>query len=268
MQTPAKLRGNGRLPADGIGCVDNAPFPGAPSPMQVAVLDDDVHQLEFLSHVVEALGHASHRFTTGAALLQALQSATFDLMLVDWELPDMTGVEVVGALRAKRGPRTPVIFVTHRNEERDVVQALVAGADDYLVKPVRSAELKARMMALVRRAYPDSDAAFQHGDFLLQPASRMAYHKGQPVELKQREFELAHCLFTHLGQLLSRAYLMQTVWGRDADIPTRTLDTHISAVRSKLGLRPERGYRLSAVYGHGYRLEAIVPAQPTTAVDA
>ena len=240
--------------------------------MQVAVLDDDSHQLEFLSHAVEALGHAYHRFSTGTALLHALQRSTFDLILIDWELPDMTGVDVLRTLRAKHGARTPVIFVTHRDEERDVVQALIAGADDYVVKPVRSAELKARMLALLRRVYPHEDTALRHGDFLLQPSSRTAHYNGQPLELKQREFELAHCLFAHLGQLLSRTYLMQTVWGRDADIPSRTLDTHISAVRTKLGLRPERGYRLSAVYGHGYRLETVPTIQsteqPTSTSDA
>jgi DNA-binding response OmpR family regulator len=230
--------------------------------MQIAVLDDDAAQLELLARTVEALGHACHRFSSGAALLQALQRATFDLMLLDWELPGMSGVDVLRTLRAKHGTHTPVIFVTHRDEERDVVQALMAGADDYVVKPVRSAELKARILALMRRVLPEEEAALRHGDFLLQPSSRSAYYKGQPVELKQREFELAHCLFAHLGQLMSRAYLMQTVWGRDADLPTRTLDTHVSAVRSKLGLRPERGYRLSAVYGHGYRLETIAAPQP------
>lgn len=240
--------------------------------MQVAVLDDDSHQLGFLSHAVEALGHACHRFSTGAALLHALQRSTFDLMLIDWELPDMTGVDVLRTVRAKHRTHVPVIFVTQRDEERDVVQALLAGADDYVVKPVRSAELKARMLALLRRVYPNEDAPLRHGDFLLQPSSRAAYHNGQPLALKQREFELAHCLFTHLGQLLSRTYLMQTVWGRDADIPSRTLDTHISAVRTKLGLRPERGYRLSAVYGHGYRLETVPTIQsaeqPTSTSDA
>lgn len=240
--------------------------------MQVAVLDDDSHQLDFLSNAVAALGHACHRFSTGAALLHAVQRSSFDLMLVDWELPDMTGVDVLRTLRAEHRTHTPVIFVTHRDAERDVVQALMAGADDYVVKPVRGAELKARMLALLRRVYPDEDTVLRHGDFVLLPTSRSVSYGGQPLELKQREFALAHCLFTHLGQLLSRAYLMQTVWGRDADIPSRTLDTHISAVRTKLGLRPERGYRLSAVYGHGYRLETVAPVQsaapPATKRDA
>jgi len=227
--------------------------------MQVALLDDDHHQLDVLTRAVETLGYTGHRFATGGALLQALQRATFDLMLVDWELPDMPGLDVLRTLRSRHGVRTPVIFVTHRDDERDVVQALTAGADDYVIKPVRGAELKARMLALLRRSYPGDDAGLRHGGFLLQPATGTAFFEGEPIELKQREFDLALCLFRQLGQVLSRAYLMQTVWGRGEDLPTRTLDTHISAVRSKLGLRPERGYRLSAVYGHGYRLEVIAP---------
>jgi DNA-binding response OmpR family regulator len=228
--------------------------------MQVAVLDDDFHQLDLLCNAAQALGYTSHRFSTGAALTQALPRATFDLFLVDWELPDMSGLDVLRALRSRHRVQAPVIFVTHRGDERDVVQALSAGADDYVVKPVRSAELKARMLAQLRRIHPQAAQELRHGDFVLQPGSRSVYYLGQPIELKQREFELAQCLFVHLGQLLSRSYLMQTVWGIDADVPTRTLDTHISAVRSKLGLRPERGYRLGAVYGHGYRLESIATA--------
>jgi DNA-binding response OmpR family regulator len=225
--------------------------------MQIAVLDDDAHQLDLLSQAVESLGHASHRFSTGVSMLQAVQRTTFDLMLIDWELPDTAGIDVLRTLRGAYRAQWPVIFVTHRDEERDVVQALLAGADDYVVKPVRTAELKARVLALLRRVYPEEGADVRHGGFLLVPASRSAFHDGQPIELKQREFELAHCLFSHLGQLLSRDYLMRTVWGRDTDLPSRTLDTHISAIRTKMGLRPQRGLRLSAVYGHGYRLEAL-----------
>ncbi|MGA0612418.1 response regulator transcription factor [Caldimonas sp. KR1-144] len=225
--------------------------------MQVAVLDDDIHQLELLSRAVEALGHDCHRFETGAALLQALKRSTFDLMLLDWELPDMVGLDVLRTLRLQHRARTPVILVTHRDDERDVVQALSSGADDYLVKPVRGAELKARVLALLRRVYENPRAAHRYGDFVLQPELCSVMYRGEAVALKQREFDLALCFFTHLGQVLSRSYLMHTVWGHDADIPTRTLDTHVSALRNKLVLRPERGLRLSAVYGHGYRLEAV-----------
>jgi DNA-binding response OmpR family regulator len=95
--------------------------------MQIAVLDDDVHQLDFLAHTVEALGHVCHRFSTGGALLQAVQRSTFDLILIDWELPDTAGIDVLRTLRGTHRAQWPVIFVTHRDEERDVVQALLAG---------------------------------------------------------------------------------------------------------------------------------------------
>src|SRR3954463_16388527 len=163
-------------------------FPGTSQPMQVAVLDDDIHQLDLLSHAVQALGHACHRFSTGAELLHAVRRATFDLFLIDWELPDMPGPDVLRTLRLRHRTLSPVIFVTHRDDERDVVQALTAGADDYVVKPVRSAELKARILAVLRRSYPQQAAGLQHGGFLLQPSSRSVHYQGHPIELKQREF--------------------------------------------------------------------------------
>jgi len=224
--------------------------------MQVAVLDDDIHQLDLLSHAVQALGYACHRFSTGAGLLHALQQASFDLFLIDWELPDMPGLDVLRTLRLGHRTQSPVIFVTQRDDERDVVQALSAGADDYVVKPVRSAELKARVLALLRRAYP-SDAAtgLRHGDFLLQPSSHSVYYQGHPVVLKQREFDLALYLFRNVGKLVPRELIEQAVWGRSIGPDSRTLATHISKLRLKLDLNQKNGVRLVSVYSHGYRLE-------------
>jgi DNA-binding response OmpR family regulator len=226
--------------------------------MQIAVLDDDAHQLELLSRVVEAMGHVSHRFSDGSSLLAAMKRATFDLLLVDWELPGVSGIDVVQTVRAE-GAAMPIVMVTHRDAERDVVKGLTTGADDYVVKPVRSAELKARLLALLRRAYPETPRSQWHGPFAWATATGVWHRHGTPIDLKPREFDLAVCLFKNIGRLLSRDYLMQSIWGREADVPTRTLDTHVSAVRAKLGLRSEHGYRLSAVYGHGYRLETLEP---------
>lgn len=234
--------------------------------MQVAVLDDDETQVELLSRVVASLGYRAWPFCTGAELLAALRRASFDLLLLDWELPGEAGVDVLRAVRARHDVRTPVIFVTHRDDERHVVEALSAGADDYLTKPVRTAELKARILALLRRSYGNEEAERRYGDFILSPARKSARFRDQPVELKPKEFELAWCLFSHHGQIVARAYLMQTLWGRQADVTTRTLDTHVSALRSKLGLRPERGVRLASVYGHGYRLELL--GEPATEASA
>lgn len=228
--------------------------------MQIAVVDDDIHLLELLSRTVASMGHVPHRFADGASLLQAMRRQTFDLLLVDWELPGLSGVEVVQTVRAE-GAGMPIVMVTHRDAERDIVQGLTKGADDYVVKPVRGAELKARLLALLRRAYPEQGGVQRHGAFEWRAATRDWFKDGVPVELKPREFDLAACLFRLIGRVLSRSYLMNAVWGRDDEVPTRTLDTHISSIRLKLGLRPEQGYRLGAVYGHGYRLEALEHAE-------
>jgi DNA-binding response OmpR family regulator len=229
--------------------------------MRIAVLDDEPEQLDLLARTLAAHGHEIVAFDRGHALLNALRRDSFDLLVVDWGLPDVSGIEVVQWVRAHVPSRPPVLFVTSQSEERSVVQALTAGADDYMVKPVRTAELQARVEALLRRSYPASRpaAVLQHGRLCFHPATAEATLDGEPVALKAREFDVAHCLFSNLGRLLSRSYLMETVWGVGADLPTRSLDTHVSALRSKLQLRPERGYRLTAVYGHGYRLDVVNP---------
>ena len=138
------------------------------------------------------------------------------------------------------------------------MEALKAGADDYMCKPVRVPELLARLHALLRRAYPEQTGeALVSGDFVFDQTSKTLTHKGELVDLKHREYELAYLLFSRMGELLSRKYLQESVWGGQVDVVSRTLDTHISRLRVKLDLRPESGYRLSSVYSLGYRLEAV-----------
>jgi DNA-binding response OmpR family regulator len=127
-----------------------------------------------------------------------------------------------------------------------------------MTKPVRVPELQARVRALLRRAYParhDSQLAFR--GYRFHPATRTLRIDGRLVELSRREYELALFLFQNLGRLLSREHLREAVWGIGAETPSRSLDTHISRLRTKLDLRPSNGFLLSAIYGLGYRLEAI-----------
>lgn len=226
--------------------------------MRLAALDDDASQLDLIQSVVRAMGHECHCFESGEALLHELRRDSFDLLILDWELPDLDGPAVTRWVRSQRDPSLPILFLTNRCTERDIVEGLGCGADDYMVKPLRVHELKARVNALLRRAYPPaSDAELRCGAYRIDAGARTLSWGDEAIELKHKEFDLARCLFANPGRLLSRAYLTETVWGRAVEVPSRSLDTHISTLRSKLQLRPERGFRLASVYGQGYRLEAL-----------
>jgi DNA-binding response OmpR family regulator len=233
--------------------------------MRIAALDDEPCQLELIQHTMAGIGHECHGFEEGRALLRELRQQTYDLLILDWSLPDVQGPEVVKWIRQDLNSRIPILFVTNRREEADMVEGLSAGADDFMVKPIRIGELQARVKALLRRAYPsqhETELAF--GPYHFFPHSRTLQVNDQVVELKHREYELALFLFQNLGRLLSREHLREAVWGLGAEQPSRSLDTHISRLRTKLDLRPSKGFLLSAIYGLGYRLEAIEADSLTT----
>ncbi|AOG22070.1 response regulator transcription factor [Acidovorax sp. RAC01] len=226
--------------------------------MRIAALDDDALQLDLIRQATEAMGHICHTHCSGAELMRELRRQTFDLLIIDWQLPDTTGPEVVRWVRQHVDAKIPVLFVTHRQEERDIVEGLGSGADDFMVKPVRIGELTARVAALLRRAYPENAAGIlDFGRYRFVPETRSIEMDGKPVELKNREYDLALFLFQNMGRLLSRDHLREIVWGQAADVMSRSLDTHISRLRSLLDLRPANGYIVTAVYGVGYRFEAV-----------
>jgi DNA-binding response OmpR family regulator len=226
--------------------------------MRIAALDDEVSQLELIRHTMNGIDHECHVYTEGKALLRDLRLQSFDLLILDWTLPDISGPSVVKWVREELASRIPILFVTNRRDEADMVAGLTAGADDFMVKPIRVPELEARVRALLRRAYPSQHEVELHfGPYHFFPQSRTLQVDGQTVELKHREYELALFLFQNLGRLLSREHLREAVWGRGPEEPSRSLDTHISRLRTKLSLRPANGFLLSAVYGLGYRLETV-----------
>ncbi len=168
--------------------------------MRIAALDDDALQLDLFKQALHAMGHTCHTYLTGAQLLHSLQSECFDLLIVDWHLPDTTGPEVVRWVRQHVGLEMPILFVTHRQEERDIVEGLGCGADDFMTKPVRIGELRARVAALLRRSYTDKpEEVLEFGRYRFLPESRSLEIDGAPVELKNREYELALFLFQNMG---------------------------------------------------------------------
>lgn len=232
---------------------------GDTSNMRVAVLEDEIEQAERISRLLEGAGHGVHSFARGRALLGALRTESFDLIILDWEVPGQSGLEVLEALRARAGARIPVLFLTHRDSEADVVQALQAGADDFLIKPARDRELLARLEALTRRFPGQSQASdlIEMAPFRVDCTNQRIERDGKALDLTRREFEVAVLLFRNLGQVLSRGHIMETVWGQRDATTTRTVDMHVSRVRQVLGLSAAIGLRLTAIYGFGYRLERV-----------
>jgi DNA-binding response OmpR family regulator len=225
--------------------------------MRIAILEDDPSQAELLSHWLELGGHRPHPFDRGARLLQALERETFDVLLLDWNVPDISGIDVLMRVRRRLQSTIPVLFSTARSREEDVVRALREGADDYVTKPVRRMELLARLESLARRSQnvePQADV-FELDVFRVDCQGRTIFRNDIPLQLSTKDFELAVLFLRSVGRLLSRTHILETAWGSDHAISSRTLDTHVFRVRKKLCLVPEHGWRLAAVYGHGYRLE-------------
>ncbi len=241
--------------------------------MRIGLLEDDTNQIELINLWLSESGDRLKSYTTGHSFREAMKHEQFDLLVLDWHLPDATGIEVLDWLRGERAVNTPVIFITSRDSEDSVVEALDHGADDYMVKPVSKQVTLARIKALQRRLQdrptnlPSGTAAeaTQAGDDDSEsyPPYRINTHdhsiaiNDQPVSLTHKEFELALHLFRHTGCLVTRDYLLQTIWGTRGDLNTRTVDTHISRIRTKLRLSPANGWQLSSIYQRGYRLSRV-----------
>lgn len=171
-------------------------------------------------------------------------------------MPDISGTEVLVWLRETVSASVPVLFVTARDSEEDIVYALERGADDYMVKPIRRQEMLARVSALLRRAFPNAEkAVLEYPPFVIDTTRREITRNEEKIRLRPKEYDLAVVLFRNVGRLLSRGHLQETVWGKASDIPSRTVDNHVSQVRKKLNLSEETGILVTPVYQYGYRVE-------------
>ena len=229
--------------------------------MRIAILEDDPDQLALLQRWLAQDGHDVHGYLTGRETMMRAARESFDLFVLDWQVPDVPGTEVLQWVRNNVSRTVPILFVTVRDSEQDIVFALESGADDYMIKPARQNELLARVHALLRRAYPREDEKLlSFPPFEIDIQRSEIRRASARIELTPKEYDLAVVLFRNIGRLMSRGHLQESVWGRAGELATRTVDTHVSQVRKKLDLHAETGYRVVPVYNYGYRLEKCEPA--------
>lgn len=236
---------------------NNCEYGGA---LRVAILEDDLDQAEITSAWLTHAGYTVTCCADAASFLRAVRRDSFDLYVLDWVLPDMSGIDVLRKLRNEMEDYTPAVIATVKDEEQCVVRGLEAGADDYLIKPVRRAELVARVSAIFRRAAGGKlkENGVDAAPYLLDAANKSVSLNGEDISLTNREYALAVFFFRNAGKMMSRGHILEAIWGiENQAVSTRTVDTHVSRLRKKLMLGEENGWKLSAIYQHGYRIERM-----------
>jgi DNA-binding response OmpR family regulator len=218
---------------------------------RLLLVEDDASIAEPLVAALRREGHEVAWSATGANGLECAGPET-DLVLLDLGLPDLDGLEVCRQLR-RRLPDVPVLMLTARAEEVDAVVGLDAGADDYVTKPFRLAELMARIRAALRRAPAPAVTAVQ--DVRIDHAARRAWRAGAELDLSAKEFDLLALLAGEAGRAVTRDRIMREVWDEHWYGPTKTLDMHISWLRKKLGDDPAAPRLITTLRGVGFRFE-------------
>jgi DNA-binding response OmpR family regulator len=220
---------------------------------RILLVEDDATIGDGLRRALQAQGYAVAWAETGAEALRLAAGDPFDLVLLDLRLPDLDGVEVCRHMRSSQ-PALTIVMLTARSDEIDVVVGLDAGADDYLTKPFRLAELLARVRAHVRRLDPAGKRRLV-GDLELDPGARRAWLGGNELALRPKEFDLLALLMSESGKVVTRERIMTEVWDAHWFGSTKTLDMHIAALRRRLGEVDGRASRITTLRGVGYRLE-------------
>ena len=217
---------------------------------RILVAEDEERIASFVEKGLRAQGHTTTVVRDGEEALQMGRSGMFDLVLLDIGLPSRDGFSVLRALR-EAGDHTPVIILTARDGVEDTVTGLEHGADDYVTKPFRFAELLARVRARLRTAGSTEPTSLAGGGAELDLRTRRLHVDGHTEDLTTREFALAELLFRHPGQVLSREQILSSVWGFDHDPGSNVVDVYVGYLRRKLGAEA-----IETVRGVGYRLAA------------
>jgi two-component system phosphate regulon response regulator PhoB len=222
---------------------------------KVLVVEDEAALAELLRYNLEAEGFGVSVAETGEQAEVALAEERPDLVVLDWMLPGVSGIELCRRMRSRADTRNvPILMLTARGEEADRVRGLATGADDYVVKPFSLPELMARVRAILRRAAPDRIAeVLRSGDIELDRAAHKVMRGARQVRLGPTEYKLLEFLMEAKGRVLSRTQLLDGVWGRDAFVDERTVDVHIGRLRKAL-IRGREADPIRTVRGAGYVL--------------
>jgi DNA-binding response OmpR family regulator len=223
--------------------------------MHILLVDDNAMQREMICSWLTSGGHTFDASATQKAYLERLTQTRGDLLLIDWSLPDGSGAEILKWVRDNMGWEIPAMVLTANEDEETVVEALRAGADDYVVKKVKPKELNARIAAVARRVTPVALTVTRLDVYEADTVQQRLSVDKEAIALTQKEFDLATYLLQNPDKLLSRDHLLNAIWGLNTEVDTRTVDTHISRLRKKLMLDGTHGWRLAPIYGYGYRLQ-------------
>ncbi|ULB12487.1 phosphate regulon transcriptional regulator PhoB (plasmid) [Cereibacter azotoformans] len=228
--------------------------PARPQP-KVLVVEDAGAQLEVLVYNLQAEGFLVIPATSGEEALLLAQEELPDLILLDWMLPEVSGLEVCRRLKLARATKAiPIIMLSARGEDADRVRGLETGADDYMVKPYSVIELLARVRAQLRRSRPaQAGAVMEFGGITVDAEAWRVYVEGRPVHLGPTEFRLLSTMIERPGRVWSREQLLDRVWGRNIHVDSRTVDVHVGRLRRAINQRGSH-YPLRTVRGAGYAL--------------
>jgi len=220
---------------------------------RIMIVEDDPDICEILQYNLEQEGIDVVIFHDGNQAIESIMKNPPDLLLLDLMLPGLNGLEIARIVRKdERLFNIPIIMITARSEEMDILQGLEQGADDYITKPFRPREVIARVKALLRRHYRDEDKIYQFGDLAINFSKHQVTIKDVILDLTPKEFLLLKALIKAKGRILSRDQLLDQVWGFDYYGDPRTVDVHIRRLRVKLG---QLAYIVVTVKGFGYRIK-------------
>jgi len=221
--------------------------------MKILLVEDEKR---LAKHLAELLKENKYIVTTandGKAAWDIIQNDAFDAIILDWLLPEITGVEICERLRAK-GDKTPILFLTAQSAIHHRIKGFEVGADDYLTKPFHSEELLIRLASLIRRSHQPPISIFNSKGFTFDATKHFVYYNGQSTELSQKESAILNLLFQQPGEVITRKTFLQEIWGYDFDPKTNTLEVYIRMLRTKLDqLSPTK--LIYTKRGEGYYIE-------------